>query len=260
MITIIHTKIRMIAVTVIMMHSAAIYLPIAHASALPFTPGEKLKYALSWENIPAGELLLEIRPMATVNGSPAYHFVMTAKSNSTVDIFCKIRDRVDAFADTQMTRSVLYRKEENGSRGLRRVEVRFDWAKGQAHYSDLASTRAPIALQPGSFDPLSAIYYTRMAISDHTPHVKRPVTDGKRNFIGNARVVGQEKVTLKNGRQYDTLVLEPEMGLFGGVFKESKQAKLRLWVTNDEKRIPVQIKAKVKVGHFIGELVSAEGV
>ncbi|MGD8845590.1 MAG: DUF3108 domain-containing protein, partial [Desulfobacteraceae bacterium] len=39
-----------------------------------------------------------------------------------------------------------------------------------------------------------------------------------------------------------------------------KDAKLRVWITADEKRIPVQIKTKVKVGHFIGELVSAEGV
>ena len=99
-----------------------------------------------------------------------------------------------------------------------------------------------------------------MAISDRIPHVKRPVTDGKKSFIGTTRMVGRETVTLNNGQRYNTLILEPEMGLFGGVFKGDRKAKLRIWVTDDEKRIPVQIKAKVKVGYFIGELVSAEGV
>jgi hypothetical protein len=253
-------KIKMAAAMVVLIHSLSFHLPIVHASALPFSPGEKLKYALRWENIPAGELQLEIRPMTTINGSPAYHFVMTAKSNAAVDIFCKIRDRIDAYADSRMTRSVLYKKQRHSSQGLRRAKVKFDWANSQAQFSDASNTRAPIALQPGSFDPLSAFYFTRMTISGDTPLVERPVTDGKRAFIGNARLVGRETISLSNGRRYQTIVLEPEMGLFGGVFKESKGARLRIWVTDDEKRIPVQIKAKVKVGHFIGELVSAEGV
>ena len=50
------------------------------------------------------------------------------------------------------------------------------------------------------------------------------------------------------------------MGLFGGVFKESKNPQLLVWVTADERRIPVQIKSKVKVGYFIGELIAMERV
>jgi hypothetical protein len=253
-------KFKVIAAMLIIMHGHPLHLIAAQAPPIPFTPGEKLTYALKWENIPAGELQLEIRPMAAINGSPAYHFVMTAKSNAAVDIFCKIRDRIDAYANTQMTRSVLYRKQQNGSRGPRREEVRFDWVNGKAQFSDASKSHAPIGIEPGSFDPLSAFYFTRMAISRNTPVVKRPVTDGKKSFIGNAHLVGRESIALANGRRYQTLILEPEMGLFGGVFKESKEAKLRVWVTDDEKRIPVQIKAKVNVGHFIGELVSAEGV
>lgn len=254
------SKLRSIAAMVMLVYSIPSPLYLSHASTLPFSPGEKLRYALRWENIPAGELRLETRAITTVNGKPAYHFVMTAKSNSAVDIFCKIRDRIDAYADTQMTRSVHYRKQQDGSRGLRKEEVRFDWVNGQVQFSDISNTHSPIALMPGSFDPLSAFYYTRMAISDSTPHIKRPVTDGKKSFMGNARIVGKASIELSNGKKYKTIILEPEMGLFGGVFKDSEGAKLRVWVTDDDKRIPVQIKAKVKVGHFFGELVSAEGI
>ena len=44
----------------------------------------------------------------------------------------------------------------------------------------------------------------------------------------------------------------------GGVFKKSKGAKLQIWVTSDERRIPVKIKSKVSVGSFVAELVSYE--
>lgn len=251
---------KKIAIFAIVLCCAVMHFKLAQATPLPFAPGEKLKYALRWENIPAGELLLEIHPMTSINGSPAYHFVMIAKSNGFVDIFCKIRDRIDAYANAQMTHSMLYRKKQTGGRKMRKAEVQFDWMNHSAQYADTGRSRDPIALLPGSFDPLSAFYFIRMAVSDQQTQIERPVTDGKKNFIGNAKVVGRETITLTSGKRYDTLILEPKMGIFGGVFKDSKGATLRIWVTADAKRIPVQIKSKVKVGNFIGELVSAEGI
>ncbi len=232
---------------------------LANVVANRLTPGEKLTYELRWENIPAGLLQLEIRPITTIGGTRAYHFVMTAKSNSAVDIFIKIRDRIDAYADTRMTHSIYYQKGQTGERKREEV-IEFDWQESKARYTDSGQIHAPIDLIPGSFDPLSAFYFTRMMISEKNPQVQRPVTNGKKNFMGIASMVRRETITLNNGKTYDTFCLKPDMGLFGGVFKESKNAQLFVWVTADEKRIPVQIKSKVKVGHFIGELVSVEGI
>jgi hypothetical protein len=234
-------------------------LTLANPVTGRLTPGEKLTYALRWENIPAGELQLEIRPITSIQGTEAFHFVMTAISNSAVDIFVKIRDRIDAYADTGMTHSIFYHKGQYGDR-KRKETIKFDWIESKAHYTDSGQQYAPIALEPGSLDPLSAFYFTRMMISENNPRVERPVTDGKRTFMGNASVVRRETITLKNGKTYDTFCLKPDLGLLGGIFKKSKDPLLLLWVTADEKRLPVQIMSKVKVGHFVGELVSAEGV
>ena len=232
----------------------------AHSPDLPFAPGEKLYYQLRWENIPAGEALLEVQRIQKIGGSPAYHFVMIAKSNAFVDIFYKIRDRVDAYADTRMTRSVYYKNKQSEGDHKRDEVIEFDWVKNQASYANAGVQNAAIDLLPGSFDPLSAFYYTRMTLADPHQTLERPVTDGKKNVIGRARIVKRETITLKNGKTFDTFCIEPEIKHIGGVFKKSKNAKIRIWVTADDKRIPVQIKSKVAIGHFIGELVSAEGV
>lgn len=232
---------------------------LANQAASLLTPGEKLTYALRWENIPAGVLQLEILPVTTIQGTEAFHFVMTAKSNSVIDIFIKIRDRIDAYADTRMTHSIFYHKGQSGDR-KRQETIEFDWIDSKARYIDSGQRYSPIELHPGSFDPLSAFYFTRMMISEENPKVERPITDGKRSFMGNAMVIRRETITLDSGKSYDTFCLRPDLGFLGGVFKKSKDPQLLLWVTADEKRIPVQIKSKVKVGHFIGELVSAEGV
>lgn len=83
----------------------------ANPKDFPFAPGEKLEYQLRWGNVPAGSALLEVLPVKTINGRQAYHFVMTAASNTFVDIFYKVRDRIDAFANVEMTRSVHYAKK-----------------------------------------------------------------------------------------------------------------------------------------------------
>jgi len=112
---------------------------------------------------------------------------------------------------------------------------------------------------PGSFDPLSALYYTRSLALTEKAEIRRPVTDGKKNVIGKANIIKREKITLSNGT-YDTFLIEPDIKDIGGVFKESKDAKIQVWVTTDHRRVPVKVKSEVAVGSFVGELISAEGI
>ncbi|MDA8140838.1 MAG: DUF3108 domain-containing protein [Desulfobacteraceae bacterium] len=232
----------------------------ASPKEVPFVPGEKLEYQLRWENVPAGSAWLEVLPVKNINGQQAYHFVMVAESNAFVDIFYKVRDRIDAFADMDMSRSVLYSKKQREGSHEKDEVIEFDWDNGHASYSNYGEKKDPIALMAGSFDPLSAFYFSRTMTFDVGHQLERPITDGQKNVIGRLKVVGRETIELLNGKTYDTYLIEPEMNHVGGVFKESEGAKIQLWVTADEKRIPVRIQSKVAVGHFIGELVSANGI
>ena len=59
-------------------------------------------------------------------------------------------------------------------------------------------------------------------------------------------------------RTFDTYLVEPDLRHIGGVFKKTKNAKLQIWITADNRRFPVKVKSKLKVGSFIAELVSIE--
>ena len=225
---------------------------------VPFSPGERLTFVLKWGFITAGKATLEVHPMETVNGVESYHFVMTAKSRSFLDNIYKVRDRIDAYADVGMNRSMLYKKKQREGKTRRDVLVEFDWEKPEVQYSNFGDKRDPIPLEPGSFDPLSAFYFTRMIDLEKVKTVERPVTDGKKCVIGKASVVKRETIKLTDGTEYDTFLIEPELQHIGGVFEKSKDAKIRVWVTADKRRIPVKITSKVIVGSFVGELESAE--
>ena len=87
---------------------------------------------------------------------------------------------------------------------------------------------------------------------------QRPVTDGKKCVIGSGKVIKREIIKLKS-KQYDTYLLEPELKDLSGVFRKSKDATIKIWVTADKRKIPIRIKSKVVVGSFVGELAAAEG-
>ena len=225
----------------------------------PFYPGEKLTFQLKWTVVPAGQGTLEILPIETIKGVKAYHFVLTAKSNSFIDYIYKVRDRIDAYTDIEMTHTILYKKKQREGNTKRDVVVNFNWNTNTAQYSTLNNVREPIDVLEGSFDPLSAFYYTRLFDLKEDLIIERPVTDGKKCIIGKAFVVRKETLTLASGT-YDTYLIEPEMRHVGGVFEKSKNAKIQVWVTADKRRMPVKIKSKVVVGSFVGELVSATGL
>jgi hypothetical protein len=87
---------------------------------------------------------------------------------------------------------------------------------------------------------------------------EHPVTDGEKNLMGTLRVIGRETVSVPAGT-FETLVLEPDLQNVEGVFAKKQRAKIKLWVTNDEHRLLVQMKSKAVVGSFVAELVSVEG-
>ena len=228
----------------------------ARAEVLPFSVGEKLTFILKWGFIPAGEAVLEVLPPKKINGENANHFVLTARSNSFVDPFYKVRDRIESFTDTGMTRSLHYIKKQREGSTDKDIVVTFDWDEMTAQYSNYGELIDPIPLLPGTFDPLGALFYTRLAAGANVDEVSRPVTDGKKNVIGRARVVKREKINVPAGT-FDTYKLEPVMKDVGGVFRKSKNAKLHVWVTADSRRMLIKVKSKVIVGSFVGELVSA---
>jgi len=220
----------------------------------PFSEGEKLIYELKWGLVPAGEASMEVLSNETIDGVEARHFRMTSKSNSFVDVFYKVRDVVDGFTDLAVSRSLLYKKKQKEGSTKRDIVVTFDREANTAQYSNFGELNTPININEGAFDPFSVIYFCRLFDFDRNEDIVRPVTDGKKIVSGVAKFKGRQSIKI-NGIRYDTFLIEPEIEHISGVFKKSKKAKIQIWLTADNRRIPVRIKSKVVVGSFVADLV-----
>ncbi len=224
----------------------------------PFCPGERLTFSLRWQSVPAGEASLEVMPRTAVDGSPALHFRMIARTNAFVDVFYKVRDQVDAYAAPDLSRTLLYEKRQREGGYERDIEVRFFWDRSQARYSNQVNgPKDPILILPGTLDPLSIFFGFRATDIREGATYMAPVTDGVKCVIGGATVVGRETVAVPAG-EFDTFVVEPDLRHIGGVFRKSRDASIRVWITADERRMPVMVSSQVAVGRFYAVLTGFE--
>lgn len=227
----------------------------AEVRSLPFEPGEKLEYSLHWSGIKAGTASLEVLRDSEINGKKACHFVMKARTTPFLDKIFKVRDMIKSIACPSLTKSYLFIKKQREGRHRKNITLQFDENSNTVQYISKKKIKAPIPIEPGTIDPLTALYYTRMMVKQGIDSVESYVTDGKKIVRGKVTIIKKEMVEV-NGETHEAFLVEPDLKDAGGVFKKSKNARMRIWLSADERRIPLKIQSKVAVGNFSAVLVS----
>lgn len=227
---------------------------VAGEKVLPFSIGEKLSYSVSWEMIPAGKASFSVLDFPRTDGKNGWQFVLDVKSNRYIDFLYKIRDHVEGFADKSMEHSFFYKKNQSG-KDKKQIEVVFDWEKNTATYSNYGGKHDPLPIPLSTLDPLSAFYKMRLLDFGAIKDLSFSITDGKKQFLQKGEVIRKETIYLSSGT-YETYVLVPEVNNFSGVFEKSKDPSVNMWITTDQRRIPVRITVKVFIGSVIFELDS----
>ncbi len=233
----------------------------AAPNAFPFQNGERLSFQIFWGFIPAAHVSLEVIPVEQEqDGAPAaaYHFMLSAYTLPVIDLIYPYRERIDSYVVANVQHSLLYKKVQE-SRHSRDIVVQFDWDNGVARYTNYGKPSATIPLQPGTLDPLAALYYIRTQALSGDFNLEQWVTDGKKLSRGKARFIQKETLTIQ-GKTYQTIKLEPDLREVTGVFEKSPDAKMYVWLTDDDRKIVVKLKSKVTVGSFVAELLEGESV
>ena len=109
-------------------------------------------------------------------------------------------------------------------------------------------------IKPNCVDPLAMFYVLRTKELKGKKEIIVRVADAKACIDSKARIRQREKLKIC-GKKRRTILIEPELKGLRGVFKRSKNAKLQLWVNEDESRIPVKVASKVVVGKFYAVLI-----
>lgn len=214
-----------------------------------FGVGEKLEFSVGYGVIKAGTAVMEIPEIVRLDGRKCYHIVSTARSNKFFSVFFKVDDRVESFMDMYGLYSLRYDKHLREGKFKADISMVFDQTNNLAIY-DAGTDTFEVAEYVQ--DVLSAFYFVRT----------QELTVGKSIFVDNhtdrknypleVKVIRKERVKVEAG-EFDCLVVEPILQT-PGIFEQ--KGSLTVWLTDDEKKMPVLMKSKVVVGSISTELIN----
>lgn len=217
----------------------------------PFSAGERLTYAISWQGIRGGTAVMEVAESEPVHGQPAVRLRTIARSNDFVSTFFPIDNRVESLID--LVKVIPHRMVFNRREGRKKnnFDVTFHQEQGSVTaVKDGVPEIVPVP--PSTQDALSCLYYLRSLPSLETgSSVAMNVYHDKKIYRLEAKVEGVERIRGPWGETDAVRVLA--IMPFKGIFPN--EGNLKVWFRNDATRIPLMMKAKVKVGSITARLM-----
>lgn len=222
----------------------------ASAPRNPFVAGEKLSYDVSWADfIVAGELTIQTDERRSFDGVEGYHVTAQAKSVGLVSLLnLKVNDVYESFINS--TTLEPFRAEKRSRHGKKQAQtsVAIDQQKRSAQLSGGRTIEIPSE----TFDLAGLIFAMRgMDLTIGKSHTFTVLEDEKLYTI-SVHPEAREKISTRAG-SYDTVRLATSM-LKGR--ENDKLYNLRMYITNDARRLPVLITAEPSWGSVRVELTS----
>jgi hypothetical protein len=225
-----------------------------------FKVGEKLKYRLSYSNfLGAGNATMEIKK-ASNNGKEAFHIIGKGKTTGVISWFFKVKDNYETFfyKDNLLPYHFIRKIDEGGH--IKDKEIFFDQSTNEARVvNHKRDTEKTFSTPKGVQDLLSALYYMRNKdISNFKKgqEIELKMFFDQETINMKLRFLGREVIRTKYGK-IKSAIFRPIVQA-GRVFKEKES--VTVWVSDDQNKTPLRIKASLSVGSLRADLHSYKGL
>ena len=228
----------------------------------PFRVGEKVRFSMTYFNITAGYMDLMVKPFVQVNGKKAYHFEVDIKSSTFFNRIYAVDDKATTYLDYETLLPFNLDIRVRESKQIKEIRSFLDNEKLVGSYWEKKVTKekgeqeksVKWDIKPYSQNVISAVYYLRAFTLKPGKELAFRVADDGKNYMFKGKVLRKEKLKTEIGK-LDTIVVKPEISI-GGVFKPT--GDILIWLTDDDRKFPVRIESKIKIGTIIAKLKSLE--
>ena len=225
---------------------------MATTARADFAIPERLVFDISWSGISAGTAIQEVTRTAE-----GISITSVARSADWLSIFYKVDDHIEAVMGKGVGHQLfgqprIYRENIKEGRTRFHKEVTFDHTKNVATIvNHLDKSRTILPITPITFDSISCFYFARLQHLALGSSFYIDIFDGKKLHNTEVRVLRREELTTDLGT-FKTIVIMPVLKT-KGIF--SKSGDLFIWLTDDERRIPLKMQSKVKIGSITATLI-----
>lgn len=234
----------------------------AHAqSTQSFQAGEWFRFRIHYGIFNASYATLKVTD-SIYEGMPVYHVSGKGKSTGLLGVFFKVDDHYESFFDKKTGKPYKYIIKIEEGPTTKDKEVYFDYDKSVVTVKNNERKKSDdLPLKNNHVqDMLSVFYFLRNRI-DHRNIVENQeysldmIYDDEL-FKFKLKFLKKEVLRTKFGK-VPTLVFRPYVAS-GRVFKE--QESMTVWVSDDDNKIPLRIKADLTVGSIKADLDAFKGL
>lgn len=225
-----------------------------------FTTGEYFKFRIHYGMVNAGYATLEIKE-AVRNNKKVHHVVGRGYTVGMAKVFFKVEDDYQSMFDKQTGQPYQYLRKIDEGGYTKNQEGFFNQTKNTVLVKDYKNnSEKTISVPENVQDIVSSFYYLR----NHPKIDKLAVGESividmffdDEIYKFKLKYMGREDIDTKFGT-LPTMVFRPYVQS-GRVFKE--QESLTVWISDDDNKMPIRIKASLAVGSLKADLEGFKGL
>lgn len=217
--------------------------------------GEKLEYKVGYKFITAGTGYFHILPEPIDKyGRKCYDVRFNVRSLRSLEWIYKVRNQYSTVLDIGGLFPWEFQQKQHEGNYKRNAKAVFD------QFNNKAITKDSIYETPDYVhDIVSAFFYVRTM---DLQNMKKGEKIYLKNFYDDStytlavEVMGRETIEVDAGK-FRCIVIKP-LVVEGGLFKS--EGHIYIWLTDDDRKIPVKVATKILIGYVGAELVKYSGV
>jgi hypothetical protein len=209
---------------------------------------ERLEYDLTWFGILAGYASIEVK-----DKDDEVQFISNAISAPVISAFYKVEDSAVSTlrkGPHKTLPGILQNNRVKISEGTHRKdrESQFDIRHKKLTFIDHLKDERVVydkeKITEDTMDALTCFYHVRYQPLEVGKTLYAHLFDNKKFYVLEVQVLKREEIETPLGK-FNTILIKPIL-LTEGIF--GRKGEVLIWLTDDEKRLPVLLKTKVKIG------------
>lgn len=226
---------------------------IAPRAGYNYPAKQALTYAVDWRVFPAGTTVMRLEQDGDEERVSA-----SGDTLGAINLIYRVSDRFQSSFNRRTGCSAGFAKQLQEGRRRVNTDLKFDYAQGKALLNEKnlvkgssKSSQAPIG--PCVTDLLSAIFYPASQALTPGQSFEAPVADAMHTVAVTFHVEARETVRVPLGT-YSTIRVQPTAA--AGTVKA--RGNIWIWYTDDERHIPVQMRARLFWGTITFRLTALD--
>lgn len=233
-------------------------VPLYSPKFYPFDRGEREVYRATWNGLFSVATAEVTTTPSLVDGKKIYQVRVDAKTSKALDLIWKMRDVITSTFDGKSLLPSHYHFSQRENSRIIDTEAKLDvstkrWAVNRQQNGK--KTKNYQFDSQNTFDPVTAMYLARSVDFKVGDKLYFKIFGGRYHYLLELFVEKKEAVELPSGKTVEAYKIVPQVQNLKKTGYASRLREAAIWISADERRLPVKLSSKILFGSVQLELM-----